>query len=63
MEPHVAALETEARGLEGWPAAAALASRAIEEARGRMEVLRALAAEPKDPPRAAAKKGVSASRW
>jgi hypothetical protein len=63
MEPHLAALEKEAAGLEKWPEAAA-APRAVEEARSRLDALRALAADrPKDPPKPAPKKGVSASRW
>jgi hypothetical protein len=64
MEPLLPALEAEAAGLEGWPEAHEAAARAVEEMRRHLGAVRDLDASlPRTPPKPAAKKGVSASRW
>ena len=64
MEPQAALLEAEAAALALWPEAEALASQAAAHSCNHLTAVQALSlARPKEVPKPAPKKGVSASRW
>jgi len=64
MRPHLATLREEAKALRGWPEAEAEVESLLEKEEAHLRGLEALERErPRDPPKPAVKKGVSANFW
>lgn len=64
MEPLLSTLEEEGRGLQAWPEEAQMVAGILKKERAQLADVRALEAErPKEPPKPAVKKGVSANFW